>query len=79
MAEEKTKPNNEKSKPGFGARIKKFFRDYKSEFKKISWPSRKETTKKTIMVIVAIVAISLCIFVVDLLFQAGFRGLATLF
>lgn len=71
MAEEKTKVS-------FMEKVKKFFRDYKSEFKKISWPSTKDTTKKAIMVTVAIVIISLCIFAVDTLFSYGFNGLSSL-
>lgn len=55
----------EKAKVSFGAKVKKFFRDYKSEFKKISWPSLNDTVKKTIMVIVAVIIISVCIFLVD--------------
>ncbi|MBR5552812.1 MAG: preprotein translocase subunit SecE [Clostridia bacterium] len=58
MAEEKTKVP-------FGEKVKKFFRDYKSEFKKISWPSKEDTTKKTIMVLVAIAIIGVSIFLVD--------------
>ncbi len=58
MAEEKTKVS-------FGERVKKFFKDYKSEFKKISWPSKQDTTKKTITVIIAIAIIGICIFLVD--------------
>ena len=30
---------------------KKFWRDYKSEFKKIVWPSKEETTKSTVVVV----------------------------
>ena len=58
MAEEKTKLS-------FGEKIKKFFKDNKSEFKKISWPSKQDTTKKTITVIIAIAIIGICIFLVD--------------
>ena len=58
MAEEKTKVS-------LGGKIAKFFKDYKSEFKKISWPSLNDTTKKTIMVIVAIAIIGVSIFLVD--------------
>ena len=32
-------------KPSFGGRIKKFFKDYKSEFKKVTWYSREQTFK----------------------------------
>ena len=58
MAEEKTKVS-------LGEKIKKFFKDYKSEYKKISWPSLNDTTKKTILVVVAIAIIGVSIFLVD--------------
>lgn len=58
MAEENTKVS-------LGGKIKKFFKDYKSEFKKISWPSLNDTTKKTVLVIVAIAIIGVSIFLVD--------------
>ena len=70
---------DEKTKVSFFGKIKKFFRDYKSEFKKISWTTTKDTTKKTIMVIVAIVIIGACIFAVDTIFNYGFIELGKLF
>ena len=71
MAEEKTKLS-------FGEKIKKFFKDNKSEFKKISWPDKKDTTKKTIMVIVSIVIVGAAIFAVDTGFNALFTWLTNL-
>lgn len=68
----------EKVKVSFGEKVKKFFKDNKSEFKKISWPSRADTTKKTVMVLVAIAVISVSIFVVDLAFSNLFGWLAGL-
>ena len=71
MAEEKTKLS-------FGEKIKKFFKDNKSEFKKISWPDKKDTTKKTIMVIGSIVIVGAAIFAVDTGFNALFPWLTNL-
>ena len=68
----------EEKKLSFGAKIKKFFKDNKSEFKKISWPSRQETTKRTIMVVCSIVVISACIFGVDTAFNTLFSALGSL-
>ncbi len=68
----------EKKKLSFGAKIKKFFKDNKSEFKKISWPDKKETTKRTIMVICSIVVVSACIFGVDTAFNTLFSALGKL-
>ena len=47
------KPKKDKVK--FTDRVKKFWRDYKSEFKKIVWPSKEETTKSTVVVVSTIV------------------------
>ncbi len=71
MAEEKTKLS-------FGEKIKKFFKDNKSEFKKISWPDKKDTTKKTIMVIGSIVIVGAAIFAVDTGFNTLFTRLTNL-
>lgn len=40
------------NRPTIPQRIVKFFRDYKSEIKKIIWPSRKTTMRNTIIVLV---------------------------
>lgn len=69
---------DEKVKVSFGEKVKKFFRDYKSEFKKVSWPTLNDTVKKTIMVIVAVIIISLCIFLVDSGFGLLFDWLRSL-
>ena len=69
---------DEKAKVSFGEKVKKFFRDYKSEFKKISWPAFHDTVKKTIMVIIAVIVISLCIFLVDSGFGLLFDWLRSL-
>ena len=71
MAEEKTKLS-------FGEKIKKFFKDNKSEFKKISWPDKKDTTKKTIMVIGSIIIIGAAIFAVDTGFNTLFTWITNL-
>ena len=39
-------------------RIVKFFRDLKSERKKVTWPTAKDTTKQTGVVIVELVAVA---------------------
>ena len=56
MAEEKVKKQS---------KITKFFKDYKSEFKKIVWPSKDDTTKMGVVVLVAIVIASIAIFLLD--------------
>ena len=48
-------------KPGFFARVKKWFRDMKSELKKVVWPTPAQFSKNTLvaLVVMAISAIVL--------------------
>ncbi len=46
-------------------RISRFFRDYKSEVKKIVWPGWKEVLKNTIIVIIMCLIVGAVIWVVD--------------
>ena len=64
----KTAPKKS-DKPSFGERIKKFFRDYGSELKKITWSSKKDVKSKTIVVLVSILVVGLIIFGLDMLFS----------
>ena len=71
MAEEKTKLS-------FGEKIKKFFKDNKSEFKKIAWPSKDETTRRTVVVVSTIVVFEVCIAILDFIFSKGLTLLSHL-
>lgn len=46
-------------------RIGKFFRDVKSEMKKVSWPKRKELVNSTITVVATVVVFVLFFAVLD--------------
>ena len=50
---------------GFGANIAKFFRDTKSELKKVVWPDAKTTAKNTGTVLLCSVAVGACIWIFD--------------
>lgn len=76
MAEEKNVQNNVQAKKQ--SKVSKFFKDYKSEFKKIAWPSKEDTTKMSIVVIAAIVAASIAILLVDSGANATFNWLSAL-
>ena len=65
MAEKKS---DNKKKPGFFARIAKYFRDVKGEFKKIVWPSRKQVMNNVAVVMVMVVIFAVGTWGVDLLF-----------
>lgn len=73
VTETETKPAKpekvKEQKPKFTERMSKIFRDYKSEFKKIVWPTWNYTLKQSGMIIIAIVLISASIFAVDTLFS----------
>ena len=72
-------------KPGFVARAKnavknfatgvaKFFRDTRSELKKVVWPSQEDTKKNTIVVLVVVILAALILFILDAVF-GGLLGL----
>lgn len=73
MAEEikKTEKPEKKEKVKLGDKIKKFFKDYKSEMKKIVWPTREQLIRNTTVVLVAIVFMATVIGVLDLAFGFG--------
>ncbi|AXO14324.1 MULTISPECIES: preprotein translocase subunit SecE [Thalassospira] len=50
-----------------------FVQQVRSEAKKVSWPSRKETTVSTIMVFVMVALASVFFFVVDQLLAWGVK------
>ncbi len=57
---------------GLGS-IVDFLRDIRSELRKVSWPSTRETTNLTIVVIALSVAVGLVLGGVDYIFQEFFR------
>ena len=66
---ENEKKNRSADKFGFfkrvWAKIAKFFKDTKSEMKKVVWTSRKETFNNTKLVVVTVIAVGLAIALVD--------------
>ncbi len=77
------KVKKDEKKPGFfarvGASIKRFWKTMKSELKKITWYSRKQTFTSTLLVVVSIVIFGVVIGVLDWGFSKGLEGLANLF
>ena len=69
-------------KPNFfvrlGSRIKKFWKEYISELKKVSWMSWKDVKKNTLLVVCAVVVFSVAIAVVDTVFGEIIKGIAGL-
>lgn len=60
---------DKKTKPNFFARlgkgISRFFREYKSEVKKITWPDFKTVVKSTVVVLIVVLVIGAGIWLVD--------------
>ena len=59
---------DKKEKVGFFASIKKYFREVKSEMKKIVWPTKAQVINNTFVVIVVSIIAAICIFGLDTIF-----------
>lgn len=77
------KANKEKSakdkKPGFGKRVGRFFRELRAELKKVAWPSRADTIKKTGIVIVCVIVVGIIVWIFDGIASAVIDALLSLF
>jgi preprotein translocase subunit SecE len=62
------KVQKDHKKPGFFSRVVKWFRELKSEAKKVVWPNGKQVVKNTIVVIVVAVAVCVLVTVLDVVF-----------
>jgi len=54
-----------KSKPSIWLRIGRYFREVRSELRKVAWPNRKELTKNTGIVLFVVLIVAIFIGVVD--------------
>lgn len=61
-----------------GAKIKKFFKDFKGEWKKVTWPSRKTVLNHSIVVIVVVAVLGLVILGIDTGLSSIIDGLVSL-
>ena len=75
MAEEKNVQNVQTKKQ---SKVSKFFKDYKSEFKKIAWPSKEDTGKMSAVVIAAIIVASIGVLLIDTGARSVFDWLSAL-
>jgi preprotein translocase subunit SecE len=62
-----SKDSKKKDKSPF-LKIKKYFKDLKSEFKKVVWPSRKQIVNNTAVVLSAMVVSGVFIWGIDTIF-----------
>ena len=74
----KAKADKEK-KPGVGKRIARFFRELRSELKKVSWPTRADTLKKTGIVIVCVIVVGIIVWIFDGIASSVIVALLSLF
>ena len=58
----------------FGARVSKFFRDTKSELKKVVWPSKEDVKTNTVVVLVTVAIADVVMIALDAIF-GGILGL----
>lgn len=74
----KDKPAKEK-KPGFFKRLGRFFRELKAELKKVSWPTKADTLKKTGIVIVCVIVVGIIVWIFDGIANSVIDALLSLF
>ena len=77
--EVKAKKANEKNSKKAAASKKpkksivKYFKDLKSEFKKVVWPSKKSVFNNTVVVLVTLIVSGICVWGLDTLFATLLR------
>ena len=76
---DKEKGKKAKDKKKKGNRIARWFREMKSELKKVQWPTFKEVLKNTGTVILCVLVVGIFIWVFDLLAHAIINALLKLF
>lgn len=75
---DKAKAEKDK-KPGFGKRLGRFFRELKAELKKVSWPSRADTLKKTGIVIACVIVVGVIVWIFDGIASSVIDALLSIF
>lgn len=76
MAEANKKPN---VFVRAGQRIKRWFREMRSELKKVVWPTKSQMVNNVIIVLVCCVIVGIFIWVFDAIANLFVQGLITLF
>lgn len=65
-------------KPNIFSRMGKFFKDCKSEFNKLVWPTRKQLVKNSSVVLVSMIVVGACLSLVDFGLSKGLYALKDL-
>ena len=79
QAAKKDKKSDKNAKPGFFARVGKWFRDMKSELKKVQWPTRKQTINNTGIVIACVAVVGVFIWLFDFVANTGIEFIISTF
>ena len=70
-------------KPNFfvrtGRKLSKWFREMKSELKKVVWPGSKQLVNNTLIVLAAVIVLGAVVFLFDWLASGGLGLLSNLF
>ena len=61
-----------------GAKVKKFFKDFKGEWKKVTWPSKKTVLNHSLVVIVVVAVVGVVLFAMDTGLSSIIDGLVSL-
>ena len=77
--ETKEKQTDKKAEDKSSKGLKASFKDFRGEFKKIIWPSRKDLVKSTITVAVTSLFMGLVVFVMDTVYSFGYTTFINLF
>ena len=75
----KAKAKEKEKKPGFFQRMGRFFRELKAELKKVSWPDRADTIKKTGIVVACVIVVGIIVWIFDGIASALIDALLSLF
>ncbi len=77
--EEASAPKKAKKKASLRSRVAKWFREMKSELKKVIWPSKKQVINNTVVSLVVMVVAAIVIWAFDSLASAGVQALIAIF
>lgn len=69
MANEKAAAAKPSASKGQKKSVVKYFKDARSEFKKVVWPSRKQVINNTVVVLVSMIVSGLAIWGMDTVFM----------
>ncbi|MBR4878450.1 MAG: preprotein translocase subunit SecE [Clostridia bacterium] len=61
--------DNKEKKPGFFKKVAKFFKDMKSEAKKVVWPNKKQVINNTAVTVATIVLVGVIVGGLDAVFS----------